>query len=66
MAEGQVGPDRQADLEGCRRIVTRLMRQCPVPELEALSAISEERDFEVVAKAVRDAIERNRRCVRAR
>ena len=30
-----------------------------MPELDALSAISDERDFEVVAKAVRDAIERN-------
>ena len=30
-----------------------------MPELDALSAISDDRDFEVVAKAVRDAIERN-------
>jgi hypothetical protein len=59
VAEGKVGPDRQGDLEGCRRAVTRLMQDSPVPELDALSAISDERDFEVVAKAVRDAIERN-------
>jgi hypothetical protein len=43
----------------CRRIVTRLLQDQPVPELEALAAISDEKDFEVVARAVRDAIEKN-------
>lgn len=59
VAEGQVGTERQTDLEGCRRAVARLLQESPVPELAALSAISDDRDFEVVANAVRDAIERN-------
>lgn len=58
VAEGQV-PAGSPDLEGCRRAVARLMQDSPVPELDALTAISDERDFKVVAKAVRDAIERN-------
>ncbi len=43
----------------CRNIVDRLLQDQPVPELEALTAISDEPDFEVVARAVRDAIEKN-------
>jgi hypothetical protein len=35
----------------CQRIVTRLLQDQPVPELEALAAISDEKDFEVVARA---------------
>src|SRR5262245_6643022 len=58
VAEGHVPAD-DADLEPCRRTATRLMQDGPVKELDALSAISDDRDFEVVAKAVRDAIERN-------
>lgn len=45
--------------EECRRIVTRLLQDQPVPELEALAAISDERDFEVVSRAIRDTIEKN-------
>jgi hypothetical protein len=45
--------------EGCRRIVARLLQDQPVPELEALAAISDEKDFETVARAVRDAIGKN-------
>lgn len=45
--------------EDCRRIVTRLLQDQPVPELEALAALSDEKDFETVARATRDAIEKN-------
>ncbi len=45
--------------EECRRIVTRLLQSQAVPEIEALAAISDEKDFEAVAHAVRDAIEKN-------
>jgi hypothetical protein len=45
--------------EDCRRIVTRLLQEQPVPELEALAAMSDEKDFETVARAVRDAIGKN-------
>jgi hypothetical protein len=48
-----------AVLEACRRIVTRLMQTTPVAEADALAAISDERDFDTVAKAVREAIEKN-------
>jgi Abortive infection C-terminus len=51
--------DKNALLETCRRIVTRLQQESPVAELEALTAISDDRDFETIAKAVRDAIEKN-------
>ena len=43
----------------CRRIVARLTQDSPVAELDALSASGDERDFDAVAKQVREAIERN-------
>jgi len=45
--------------EECRHVVTRLLQSQAVPEIEALAAISDEKDFEVVARAVRDTIEKN-------
>jgi hypothetical protein len=45
--------------EECRQIVERLKQSGPVAELDALAALSDERDFETVAKAVRDAIQKN-------
>jgi hypothetical protein len=59
------GVDRQAFvkygplLDDCRRIVVRLTQNTLVPELDALTAITTERDFEAVAKGVREAIEKN-------
>ena len=47
------------DLLACRRTVARLIQDGPVPELDALSAVSDKRDFEAAAKAVRDAIDHN-------
>ena len=55
---GQFG-GKDVLLEACRRIVMRLVQASPVPELDALTAISDERDFETLAKAVREAIEKN-------
>jgi Abortive infection C-terminus len=46
-------------LEACRKIVARLRQDSPVAELDELSAISDERDFDKVAKAVREAMEKN-------
>jgi len=43
-------------LEDARKTVTRLKLAGPVTELHALSALSDDRDFEVVARAVRAAI----------
>lgn len=43
----------------CRKIVARLKQDAPVQELDALTKVAEEHDFEVVGKAVRDSIDRN-------
>lgn len=46
--------------EECERIAARLRQGAPVEELEAITADSIEGDFEVLARAVRDSIEKNR------
>jgi hypothetical protein len=46
-------------LDACRRVVTRMLQERSVAEADALTAISNERDFDTVAKAVREAIEKN-------
>ncbi len=45
--------------EECHRIAERLLQGAPVPDLEALSPNSDERDFEVLAKSVHEAINNN-------
>lgn len=47
------------DLQARRRTVTRLIQDSPVADLDALAAIGDERDFDIVAKAVKDTIDRN-------
>lgn len=46
-------------IDDCRKIVQRLVKDQPVTEIDSLIAISDERDFEVVAEHVREAIEKN-------
>lgn len=46
-------------IDDCRKTVQRLLSDQPVAELEALTAIGDERDFEVLAEHVREAIEKN-------
>lgn len=46
-------------VEECRRIIARLTQGGPVAELDALTSISDDRDFETVAKAIRETIEKN-------
>lgn len=46
-------------LEGCRKTVTRLLQNISVPDLDALTAAGSEKDFEIVAKEVRETIEKN-------
>lgn len=46
-------------VDDCRKIAKRLMLDTPVAELDALTATVDERDFEVVAQHVREAIEKN-------
>src|ERR1700687_1841905 len=57
--QGRAFQADDANYEACRRAVARLLQDSPVPELDALTPASDERDFEIVAKAVREAIERN-------
>lgn len=45
--------------EECLRIVARLRQASPVADLDALSAIADEGDFEAVAAHVREVIEKN-------
>jgi hypothetical protein len=45
--------------EACRRIAERLSQDAPVLEIEALSPNSGGRDFETLAKSVRECIEKN-------
>jgi abortive infection Abi-like protein len=56
---GSVAPRDEVLLADCRRIAARLLRESPVPELDALESITSERDFETIAKAIRDAIDKN-------
>ena len=46
-------------IEDCRKLARRLLSDQPVVELDALTAMADERDFEMVAEHVRDAIEKN-------
>lgn len=47
-------------LEECRHIISRLEQTTLVPELDALQSITEEKDFEVIAREVRDLIIANK------
>ena len=46
-------------IDACRVIAQRLLADQPVAELDSLTANSDDRDFEVVAEHVREAIEKN-------
>ena len=46
-------------LDACKKIVTRLIQDSPVHDLDALTPMDDERDFEVIAKAVRETIDKN-------
>lgn len=46
-------------ISACRTIALRLLADQPVAELDALTTDSDERDFEVVAEHIREAIEKN-------
>ncbi len=51
--------DPVTPLDECVKIANRLKESAPVPDLEVIQAISNEKDFESLAKSVREAIERN-------
>ena len=46
-------------LEECRRAIVRLAQDGTVPEIDAFTSVTDEKDFETVAKAIRDTIEKN-------
>jgi hypothetical protein len=52
-------PDEPKLVEDCRQIAQRLLSDQPVPEIDALTAAVDDRDFDVLAQHVRDAIEKN-------
>ncbi|MBS7660538.1 abortive infection family protein [Pseudomonas lalucatii] len=54
-----LGDSNPVLVDDCRKIAQRLLSDQPVTDLDALTAIAEERDFEVVAEHVREAIEKN-------
>lgn len=45
--------------EECLKIALRLKKSTPVPEIEVIQAISNEKDFEELAKSVRESIDKN-------
>lgn len=57
--ESSFGDSNPVLIEDCRKIAQRLLSDQPVAELDALAATADERDFEVVAEHVREAIEKN-------
>lgn len=54
-----VSPDRDPLFEDCQRVAARLMQSGPVDALDAITPEGNERGFEVLAKAVRESIEKN-------
>lgn len=52
-------PERDRLFEECKRIATRLLQSPPVDGIEAITPEGTERGFEVLARAVRDSIEKN-------
>lgn len=59
VAEPSVKPDQEQLHESCRRVVQRLSQSAPVPEIEAITPNTTEKDFAALAKSVREAIEKN-------
>lgn len=51
--------DQTTPPDSCLRILSRLKDSAPVSDIEVVRPISDEKDFESLAKSVREAIERN-------
>lgn len=51
--------DDSALIDDCRKIAQRLRNSQPIAEMDAFVAIADERDFDVVAEHVREAIDKN-------
>jgi hypothetical protein len=59
VAEQGVKPDQAQLYESCRRAVERLSQSAPVPEIEAITPNTAEKNFATLAKSIREAIEKN-------
>lgn len=46
-------------VEQCQAIIQRVRQTSPVPEIDAIKAISDEKAFEALIRQIKDAIERN-------
>jgi hypothetical protein len=57
--EEYAGFNAEPPSEEFLKVLRRLKEAAPVPEIEAIQPNAEGKDFEVLAKAVRDSIERN-------
>jgi hypothetical protein len=57
--EEGVAPGDEERFNACLQSVRRLEQSAPVPDLGAISPISNEKEFAVLARSVRQAIERN-------
>lgn len=49
----------ESSLENGRRIASRLVNSSPVPELDAIQPVTDDRTFEALARSVRDSIDDN-------
>ena len=58
--EHGVSDEDKERYENCKRIVVRLAQSAPVAELAAITPNSAEREFAILAKSVRESIERNK------
>jgi hypothetical protein len=59
LAKEHAQPDEADLLEGCRRTAQRLLQSAPVPEINAIVPNSPEKDFEILARSVKAAIDNN-------
>lgn len=59
VAEQGVKLDQEPLHEDCRRVAQRLAQSAPVPEIEAITPNALEKGFDLLAKSVREAIEKN-------
>lgn len=59
VAEQGVSAEETERYENCRRVVARLAQSAPVPDLDAITPNSAGREFSVLAKSVRESIEKN-------
>lgn len=59
MESGNFNADPPALIEDCRKTITRLNEDHPVPDMDALTPNTAERDFDVLAKEIQELIARN-------